>query len=81
MTWTKQLALPTPFHRAVSLADLLRSRYPTDVGLADPIPAVLLATWHTMTRRHISVENCLSLARNGFKDLATELMRQRGDIE
>lgn len=72
--------LPAPARCAVSLQDLLRPRRPGDVGLADPVPAIRLENWHAMARQHISVDNCLSLARHGFKDLAAELMRQRGDL-
>lgn len=49
-------------------------------GLADPDPAVRLAAWHNLARQHITVEHCMSLARNGFPELAAELMRQRGDL-
>ena len=46
-----------------------------------PDPAVRLENWRNIARRHISAETCDRLARNGFPELAVELMRQRGDIE
>ncbi|CPR10498.1 hypothetical protein BN971_01884 [Mycobacterium bohemicum DSM 44277] len=45
----------------------------------DPDPTVRLANWHALARQHISADLCLRLARNGFSELAAELMRQRGD--
>lgn len=47
----------------------------------DPDPAVRLANWYAIAREHISTEMCDRLARNGFPDLALELLRQRGDLQ
>jgi hypothetical protein len=55
--------------------------WPADVGLADPDPAVRLATWRQIAREHIPIELCMDLADRGFPELARELMRQRGDVE
>ena len=46
----------------------------------DPDPSVRLAAWHGIARQHISVDMCDRLARNGFPDLALELLHQRGDL-
>jgi hypothetical protein len=46
----------------------------------DPDPAVRLANWRNLCRRHISEEVCDRLARHGFADLALELLHQRGDL-
>jgi hypothetical protein len=62
----------------VSLADLLRPRRPTDVGLSDPDPTIRLAFWRNLIRQRISIEVCADLARQGFPELARELMRLRG---
>ena len=45
----------------------------------DPDPAVRLANWQAIARKHISVATCDRLARNGFAELAIELLRQRGE--
>ena len=44
-------------------------------------PKARLATWRGIARKHISAEMCTRLARQGFEDLAAELMRQRGDLD
>jgi hypothetical protein len=49
-------------------------------GLYNPDPGVRLATWRGIAREHISAGLCARLARNGFPELAAELMRQRGDL-
>ena len=46
----------------------------------DPDPAVRLENWRELCRRHISEKMCDWLARNGFQELALELMRRRGDL-
>jgi hypothetical protein len=53
--------------------DTLRDR------LCVPDPDVRLHAWHHIARRHISRDMCMRLYRAGFEDLATELMRQRGE--
>ena len=49
-------------------------------GLADPDPAVRLAVWRSIARKHVTAGVCDSLARCGFPALACELLRQRGDL-
>lgn len=42
--------------------------------------AVRLESWQAIARRHVSVEVCMDLARQGFPEMARGLMRARGDL-
>lgn len=72
----------TAEHRHLWLrhVDARREAAATQRGLLNPDPAVRLATWHGLARRHVSVEMCTRLARGGFPGIARDLMRLRGDL-